>query len=122
MFVTSLQVRILNTPGLADTRGLQQNKLHKKSIASQIKKHIGSVSAVLFVANGTVPRVAVGTSYALSTLSALIPEALASRVAFLLTNVTTPLDVNFSKDTVPDVLKGSPIPPQQPYRAPEEVS
>jgi len=108
MFVISLQVRILDTPGLADTRGLQQDKLHKRSIASQVKKHLGSVSAVLFVANGTVPRVTVGTNYALSTLSALIPEALASRVAFLLTNVTTPLDVNFSKDTVPDVLKEAP--------------
>jgi len=108
MFVTSLQVRILDAPGLVDTRGLQQDELHKKSIASQIKKYIGSVSAVLFVANGTVPRVTVGTNYALSTLSAIIPEALASRAAFLLTNVTSPLDINFSRDTVPDVLKKAP--------------
>jgi len=94
-------------PGLADTRGLQQNEFHK-SIASQINKQIDSVSAVLVLANGTVPRVTVGTNYALSTLSAIFPETLATRIAFLLTNVTNILYVNLSKDTVPDVLKDAP--------------
>jgi len=106
--VTSSQVRILDTPGLADTRGLQQDELHKQSIASQIKMHIDSVSAVLVLANGTVPRVTVGTDYALSTLSAMFTNTLANRVAFLLTNVTSPLHFNFSKDTVPDVLNEAP--------------
>jgi len=94
--------------GLADTRGLQQDELHKRSIASQIKKHIDPVSAVLVLANGTVPRLTVGTDYALSTLSVIFPKTLANRVAFLLTNITNPLCVNFSKDTVPDVFKGAP--------------
>jgi len=106
--VTSSQVRILDTPGFADTRGLQQDELHKKSIASQIQKHIDSVSAVLVLANGTVPRITAGTDYALSTLSAIFTDTLASRVAFLLTNVNNHLYTNFSKDTVPDALKGAP--------------
>jgi len=93
---------------LADTRGLQQDELHKKSIASQIKKHIDSVSAVLVLANGTVPRLTVGTDYALSTLSAMFTNTLASRVAFLLTNVASPLHFNLSMGTVPDVLKEAP--------------
>ena len=108
--MTPSQVRILDTPGLADTRGLQQDELHKKSIASQIKKHIDSVPAILVLANGTVPRVTVGTDYALSTLSAIFPETLASRVAFLFTNVTSPLHWNFSRDTVPDILKDAHTP------------
>ena len=106
--MTSSQVRILDTPGLAGTRGLQQDEIHKKSIASQIRKHIDSVSAVLVLANGTVPRVTVGTDSALSTLSAMFTNTLASRVAFLLTNVISPLHCNFSKDPAPDVLKGAP--------------
>jgi len=52
--------------------------------------------------------VAVGTDYVLSTLSALFPETLGSRVAFMFTNVTSSIHFNLSKDTVPDVLKGAP--------------
>jgi len=106
--VTPSQVRILDTPGFADTRGLQQDELHKKSIASQIKKHIDSVSAVLVVANGTVPRITAGIDNALSTLLAIFTDTLASRVAFLLTNVNNHLYTNFSKNTVPGALKEAP--------------
>jgi len=116
--VISPQVRILDTPGLADPRGLQQDELHKKSIASQIKKHIDSVSAVLVLANGTVPRVTVGTDYALSTLSAILPETLTSRVAFLFTNVTSPLYRNFPSDglkSVTQFLLNNPIALQRKY-------
>jgi len=56
------------------------------------------------------PCATVGTDYALSALSALFPETLTSRVAFLFTNVTSPLHFNFSKDTVPDVLKDAHTP------------
>ena len=93
---------------MADTRGLQQDELHKKSIATQIEKHIDSVTAVLILANGTVPRVTVGTDYALSTLSAIFPKSLASNTAFMFTNVLSPLHWNFSGDTIPAGLKDAP--------------
>jgi len=93
---------------LADTRGVQQDELHKRSIATQIKENIDSVTAVLVLANGTVPRVTVGTDYALSTLSTIFPKSLASNIAFMFTNVTSPLHWNFSGDTIPDVLKDAP--------------
>ena len=99
---------MLDTPGLADTRGSQQDELHKASIATQIKKHIDSVTAVLILANGVVPRVTVGTDYALSTLSAIFPKSLANNIAFMFTNVSSPLHWNFSGDTVPDILKDAP--------------
>jgi len=53
---------------------------------------------------------AVGIDYALSALSALFSKTLSSRVASLFTNVTSPLHFNFSKDTVPDVLKDAHTP------------
>ena len=93
---------------MADTRGLKQDELHKRSIATQIEKHIDSVTAVLILANGTVPRVTVGTDYALSTLSAIFPKSLASNTAFMFTNVSSPLHWNFSGDTVPNSLKDAP--------------
>ena len=93
---------------MADTRSVQQDEIHKKSITDEIKKHIDSVTAVLVLANGTVPRITVGTDYALSTLSAMFPKTLANNIAFVFTNVSSPLHWNFSKDAVPEVLKDAP--------------
>lgn len=35
-----ITIRILDTPGLADTRGASQDEIHKRSIANAIKEHI----------------------------------------------------------------------------------
>jgi hypothetical protein len=93
---------------LADTRGIQQDELHKRSIATQIEKHIDSVNAVLVLANGTVPRLTVGTDYALSTLSAIFPKTLADNIAFMFTNVVDSLHCNFSQETIPEVVRSAP--------------
>ena len=102
------KVRILDTPGLADTHRLQQDELHKRDVATQIKNHIDSVTAVLVLVNGTVPRITVGSNYALSILSAIFTKSLAGNIAFVFTNVLSPLHWNFSEDTIPDVLKEVP--------------
>ncbi len=93
---------------MADTRGIYQDRLHKKSIARQIKEHIASVNAVLILVNGTVPRITVGTNYALSALSALFPKTLVNNIAFLFSNTPTLLALNVSKDAIPSALTGAP--------------
>jgi hypothetical protein len=93
---------------LADTRGIQHNEHHKESIATEIQKHFDSVTAVLILANGTVPRITVGTDYALSTLCAIFPKELVDNIAFMFTNVKSPLSWNFSKDTIPPMLENAP--------------
>ncbi|KAF8320491.1 hypothetical protein DL93DRAFT_2052832, partial [Clavulina sp. PMI_390] len=103
-----IEVNILDTPGLADTRGLQRDELHKKSIATQIENHVTSVNAVIVLANGTIPRITTSTDYALTTLSALFPKTLATNIAFLFTNVSNPLAWNFSQDGVPEALEDAP--------------
>jgi len=70
--------------------------------------HIDSVNAVLILANGTVPRLTVGTDYALATLSSIFPNTLKDNIAFMFTNVVSPLSWNFSQDSVPDVLRDAP--------------
>ena len=92
---------------MADTRGIEQDELHKKNITTEIQKHIDAVTAVLIIANGTVPRTTVGTDYALSTLSAIFPKSLADNIAFMFTNVPSPLSWDFSMDTIPNVLRDS---------------
>ena len=93
---------------MADTRDIRRDELRKKSVTTQIRNHIDCVTAVLVLANGTVPGVTVGTHHALSTLSTIFPTNLANNLAFVLTNVPDPLYQNFSGDTLPDVLKDAP--------------
>lgn len=50
-----LTIRILDTPGLSDTRGISRDELHKASIAKAIQDHIVTVNDTLIFANGTVP-------------------------------------------------------------------
>ena len=75
---------------------------------TQIKNHIDSITAVLVLANGTVPRVTVGTAYALSMLSAILPKTSSKNIALVSTNVSSPLYWNLSGATIPDVLKDAP--------------
>ena len=75
---------------------------------AQIEKHVGSLAAVLVLANGTLPSISVGTHYALSTLTSILPDTMANNIAFVLTNVSNPLYQNFSAETLPDVFKGAP--------------
>ena len=93
---------------MADTRSVQQDELHKRSIATQVKDHIDSINAVLILTNGAVPRVTVGTDYVLSTLSDIFPKSLAHNVSFMFTNVLSPLHWNFSLDTAPSVFQDAP--------------
>jgi hypothetical protein len=93
---------------LPDTRGVQQDELHRKNITTQIEKHIKSVNAILILANGTVPRITVGTDYALSTLPTIFPDTVTNNIAFMFTNVSSPLSWNFSQDTIPEELKAAP--------------
>ena len=75
---------------------------------TKIKGHLDSITAVLILANGTAPRVTVGTDYALSTLSDMFPKSLARNVSFMFTNVLSPLHWNFSLDSVPYALQDAP--------------
>ena len=93
---------------MADTRDLKQDELHKQSTEARIKDHIGSINAVLVLANGTVPRVTVGTNYALTTLSAIFPKIPSKNIGFLLTNTLNSFFQNFSKDVLPGAFKDAP--------------
>ena len=100
-------LRILDTPGLADTRGLATDELHKASIAKAIQEHIDTVNGVLILANGTVPRLGVATDYALHALSSIFPRSLSDNISLMFTNVPSPLSWNFDQASLPDVLHKS---------------
>ena len=92
---------------MADTRGIDQDALHKKSIAAEIENHLGYVHAVLILANGSDARNSASLDYALSVLPALFPKSLANNIAFLFSNVPTLAALNFPHDAIPEALKGA---------------
>jgi len=104
-----VQLRMLDTPGLCDTRGLEQDKEHKKSIAETIRAHIQTLDAVIIMANGTVERVGPGVEYALHTLAAMFPRSIADNIGFMFTNVPDALSFNFQPDTLPQEIRHSEV-------------
>ena len=107
--VNGFTVTILDTPGLADTRGIAQDEMHKKSIGDAIKNGIPAIDAVLILANGTVPRLTVSTNYALTTLASIFPRKIADNIGILITNVPSELNCNFEAESLPDSLAKAPL-------------
>ena len=93
---------------MADTEGIEADAKHKKSIAAQIKNHLGYVHAVLILANGSNARISVSMDYALSVLPSLFPKNLVNNIAFLFSNVPTAASLNFPHDAIPKVLNDVP--------------
>ncbi|EDR04932.1 uncharacterized protein LACBIDRAFT_330139 [Laccaria bicolor S238N-H82] len=104
--MNGVQVTVLDTPGLADTRGLEKDNEHKQSITTAIRDSIPEVTAVIILANGTNPRLGVATDYAITTLSSIFPRTLADNIGLLFTNISSPLDWNFEVETLPVELQG----------------
>jgi AIG1 family len=104
-----VQLRILDTPGLCDTRGLEKDKEHKRSIAEKIRAQVQTLDAVIIMANGTVERVGPGIEYALYTLASMFPRSIADNIGFMLTNVPDPLSFNFQQDTLPPEVRNAEV-------------
>ena len=100
-------LRILDTPGLCDTRGLEQDKNHKKSIAEAIKDQVQTIDGIIIMANGTLERVGPGVEYALHTLSTMFPRSIVNNIGFIFTNVPDALSFNFQSNTLPEELRNS---------------
>ena len=75
-----------------------------KSITTQIEKYIDSLTAVIILANGTVPRITVGTDNALSFLSTISPKVPVKHMCSILTNVPSPLSQNIPENAFPGIL------------------
>jgi hypothetical protein len=104
-----VQLRILDTPGLCDTRGLEQDKEHKRSIAETIRDQVQTLDAVIIMANGTVERVGPGVEYALHTLAAMFPRSISDNIGFMFTNVPDALSFNFQPDTLPKEIRNAEV-------------
>ncbi|KAJ3714039.1 hypothetical protein C8R42DRAFT_726546 [Lentinula raphanica] len=103
------KINILDTPGLADTRGTDKDNEHKDAIANAIKTHFEVVDAVIILANGTQARLGAATEYTLKTISNMFPNSIVDNIAFVFTMVSTPASFNFDKNSLPTELVNSRI-------------
>ncbi|ELU38679.1 AIG1 domain-containing protein [Rhizoctonia solani AG-1 IA] len=99
-------IRMLDTPGLGDSRGLDQDKVNQKEITNAISQ-LGTIDAVVIMSNGTTERLGPVTAYALQTLVTIFPRDILENIGFIYTH-TRPLSFNFQPDSLPPELKKSP--------------
>ena len=103
--LNDVSVTVLDTPGLADTRGLEKDNEHKQSINAAIRDNIPEVTAVIILANGTNPRLSVTTDYTISTLCSSFPRTLAQNIGVLFTNVQNMDRCAFDMNSLPLELR-----------------
>ncbi|KAG9086617.1 hypothetical protein FS749_003522 [Ceratobasidium sp. UAMH 11750] len=101
-----MRLQILDTPGLADTRGVEQDNKHKAEINKAINKSVTSIDAVLIMANGTVERLTVATEYTLSVITSIFPRSIIDNIGFIFTN-SEPLKWNFEMGSLQPELRAS---------------
>ena len=94
---------------MVGTRSIEQDEIHKESIVKYIEHHVDSISAVLVLADGNVPRSTVDMDYTFSSLSPILPKTLVNNIAFILTNTRDPLSRGFSQEMIPELLKNAPL-------------
>lgn len=103
-----VKIRLIDTPGLADTRGTEHDEKHMASIVRVIREAI-VVDGVLIVADGTTERLQVATDYTMMTLASILPRSIANNIAILFTKVSDPMSFNLQVDSLPSSLQESCI-------------
>ncbi|KAJ1299955.1 hypothetical protein OPQ81_002623 [Rhizoctonia solani] len=99
-------IQILDTPGLADTRGIDQDNKHKAKINHAIQEFITTIDAVIIMANGTTERMPAATNYTLSTLTSMFPHSIINNIGFIFTHCKL-LTKNLDMGALPEELRGA---------------
>ncbi|KAM9983076.1 hypothetical protein ACTFIZ_005683 [Dictyostelium cf. discoideum] len=75
----------IDTPGLSDTRGIKQDDINIGKIIDAAE-NCSSLSALLIVINGTVPRMTINLQNVITRLRGSIPDSLLNNVFIVFTN------------------------------------
>ncbi|KAF7439905.1 hypothetical protein PC9H_000242 [Pleurotus ostreatus] len=103
------QVRILDTPGLANVRGYEWDSKHKASIAEAIRRETETIDSVIILANGTQERLGIATQYALTVIAPMFPHSIIDNIAFVFTMVSNPFQFNFQRSVFQPELRDAKI-------------
>lgn len=81
------QYLFLDTPGLSDTRGAEQDNINISKIIDAVEG-LGGLTAVIIVVNGAVARLTVNLQNVISRLRGNLPDTVMDNVIVVLTNST----------------------------------
>ena len=76
----------LDTPGLSDTRGVEQNEMNVNQIVEAVIR-LGRLTTVIIVVNGALNRLSSNLRSVIATLHDHLPDSILNNVIVLLTNV-----------------------------------
>ncbi|UJR16642.1 hypothetical protein I4U23_003542 [Adineta vaga] len=96
--VGSKRYLFIDTPGLSDTRGTQQDDKNITKIINAVE-NLGGLNAVMIVVNGAVSRLTINLRHVLSQLRGNLPDIIMNNVIVVLTNATR-YTVNFNLDAL----------------------
>ncbi|CAE6460996.1 unnamed protein product [Rhizoctonia solani] len=102
----NVKIQILDTPGLADTRGIQEDMKHKDRIYRAIQDLIKRIDGIMIVANGRIERLTAATDYTLNILATLFPRSIVKNIGIIYTNIAAGgAGLNFQKKSLPSQLQ-----------------
>ena len=89
-----LHIGVIDTPGFADSRGMEVDKKHIKKIIDALK-HEEYINCVCLVVNGRAARMSATLKYVITEVTAILPKTVLNNVIVIFTNTTGPLRLNF---------------------------
>lgn len=98
----------IDTPGLADTGGMQVDGEHLKNVQQAILSE-GFINCVVLVVNGRQSRQTAQISYVLTRLTSVLPKVIADKIVVVYTRVDAKGYLEFDTRNIEAVI-GRPIP------------
>ena len=88
----SMNVTLIDTPGLGDTNGIKADMAHCDEIARSVAA-LGDFEAILFIHNGSESRLDLNMSCLLSKFKSMLPKKCVDNIIFVFTHVPDPSDI-----------------------------
>ena len=92
-----LKVSVIDTPGFADSRGLDQDKKNVRKIIDALKAE-DYINCVCLVVNGRQARMSATLGYVLTEITSILPREALNNVIVVFTNTADVLELNFDAE------------------------
>ena len=92
--VCEMRMKVIDTPGFGDSRGLEQDKKNVEKIIDALRDE-DYINCVCLVINGRQARMTTSLKYVLSEISTILPREIFNNIIVVFTNSADALDCNF---------------------------
>jgi len=92
---------LIDTPGIGDTAGIDKDNSHIQNIIQSVSS-VDHVKALLFIMNGTNPRLGTGIEYIISKISTILPKDILGNIFLIFTMQKKRHLINFRTASLQD--------------------